>query len=118
MFGPLQQLIMFVLTTGCFALEIWALVDCLRRPARAFTSEGKRTKSFWSLLVGASALVGFLGLEPPLGWGFLGLTALLVAIPAFIYFADVRPAVRPYGFGSGGSGSGRSGRGTSGRGGW
>ncbi|WP_313279607.1 DUF2516 family protein [Timonella senegalensis] len=111
MFGPLQQLIMFALTAGCFAVEVFALVDCLRRPARAFTSEGKKTKQFWSLLLGGTALVGFLGLQPPLGWGFLGLSALLVAIPSFIYLTDVRPAVTPYGYGNGNSGSGNNKRG-------
>ncbi len=109
MFGGLQTLIMFVLTTGCFVIQAWALIDCLRRPQRAFISEGKKTKKFWGILLGVFVLVGFTGLEPPLGYGMLGYTALFVTIPAFIYFADVRPAVAPYGFGTGGSrGSGRN----------
>ena len=110
MFGFLQTTIMFVLTTGCFVAEVWGLVESLRRPQRAFVSAGKKTKKFWSILLGATVLVGFLGLTPPLGNGYLGLTALLVAIPAFIYFADVRPAIAPYGTGGKG-GSGRNSRG-------
>ncbi|WP_029069077.1 DUF2516 family protein [Jonesia quinghaiensis] len=100
MFAFIQHAIMFILTTACFAIEVWALVDASRRPARAFTAEGKRTKKFWLILLGASTLVGFLGLEPPLGAGYLGLMALFIAIPAFIYFADVRPALKPYGSGN------------------
>ncbi|ACV08111.1 DUF2516 family protein [Jonesia denitrificans] len=97
MFAQLQAAILFVITTTCFALEVWAFVDALRRPPRAFTSEGKRTKKFWSILLGASALIGFLGLQPPLGAGYLNLSALFIAVPAFIYLADVRPALKPYG---------------------
>jgi hypothetical protein len=99
MFADLQWLIIFLLTLGAFVLELIALIDCARRPQYAFAREGKRTKKFWLILLAVFALVGFLGLEPPLGAGYLGLTALLIAIPSFIYFADVRPAIRPYGFG-------------------
>lgn len=109
MFGGLQNLVMFVITTGCFVIQAWALIDCLRRPERAFTSEGKKTKKFWSILLGAFALIGFTGLQPPLGVGMLGITTLFVTIPAFIYFADVKPAIAPYGFGgSGNNGNNRN----------
>lgn len=101
MFGNLQTLIMFLLTTGAFAVELLALIDCVRRPVHAFAREGKKTKKFWSILLGVATLVGFLGLEAPLGSGRLGLTALFVAIPAFIYYADVFPAVKSYGYGKG-----------------
>ncbi len=101
---------MLALTAGCFAVEIWAFVDCLRRPDRAFTSEGKKTRKFWALLLGVVMLLGFVGLEPPFGRGF-GLTTLIIAIPAFIYFADVRPAIAPYGFGNGSNNSGGRNRG-------
>lgn len=104
MFGNLQYFIFFVLTLGAFIIEVWALGDAARRPQRAFTNEGKRTKMFWVILLAVAALIGFLGLQPPLGAGYLGLTAIFIAIPAFIYFADVRPAVKPYGYGKGSNG--------------
>lgn len=99
MFGFLQGTVLLIMTTVCFVAEVAAVIDCARRPAGAFVSAGKRSKNFWLLLTGGSAAVGFLGLEPPLGIGYLGVTALFVAIPAFIYFADVRPAVSRYGGG-------------------
>lgn len=101
LFGNLQMLIMFLLTAGAFAIEVLAVIDCVRRPVHAFTREGKKTKKFWSILLGVAALVGFLGLEPPLGTGYLGLSAVFVAIPAFVYYADVFPAVKSYGYGKG-----------------
>lgn len=100
MIGLMQGGVLFVLTTVCFVVEVWALIDCLSRPQHAFLSAGKRTKKFWLLLTGLSTAVGFLGLPYPLGNGYLGLTALFVAVPAFVYMADVRPAVRHYRGGS------------------
>jgi hypothetical protein len=112
MLGHLQVIVFFVLTLGAFIIEVIALIDCARRPARAFYVEGKRTKKFWLTLLAIFTLVGFLGLQPPLGFGYLGLGALIVAVPAFIYLADVRPAIRPHGFGKGNS------NGPNSRGGW
>ena len=96
MFGFMQGSVLFVLTTACFVVELCALIDLVRRPAGAFTSAGKRTKNFWLILIGVTVLIGFLGLRPPLGNGYLGISALFVAIPAFIYFADVRPAIKDH----------------------
>lgn len=112
MFGALQFYVLGLITVVLFAVEAYALVDALRRPAGAFVSAGKRTKQFWSLLLGGAAVLGFVGLYPPLGGGYLGLMALFVIIPALVYLTDVRPAV-------GGSRGPRGGsRGPSNRGGW
>ena len=110
MFGALQIYLLSLITVVLFAVEVYALVDALRRPATAFVSAGKRTKTFWSLVLGAAAVLGFVGLYPPLGGGFLGLMALFLIIPAIIYLTDVRPAL-------GGSRGSRGPRGGS-RGGW
>lgn len=93
MFADLQFYLLGLITVALFAVEVYALVDALRRPDRAFVSAGKRTKTFWSLVLAAAAALGFVGLYPPLGRGYLGLMALFVIIPALIYLTDVRPAV-------------------------
>ena len=62
---------------------VWALVDCLRRPERAFAMTGKQTKQIWAAITGAAALFALLG--------FFALVALVAAI---VYLVDVRPAVR------------------------
>lgn len=96
MFGLLQGTVLFVLTTACFIVEVAAVIDIVRRPAGAFAAAGKRTKNFWLVLVGVTTAIGFLGLHSPTGYGRLGLMALFVAIPSFIYFADVRPAIKDH----------------------
>lgn len=112
MFGDLQLYLLSLITVVLFAVEVYALVDALRRPTGAFVSAGKRTKTFWSALLGAAAVLGFVGLYPPLGGGYLGLMALFLIIPAIIYLTDVRPAL-------GGSRGPRGGsRGPGSRGGW
>ncbi len=100
MFGFLQGSVLFIITIVCFATEVVALISAARHQPGAFTAAGKRTKNFWVILLGATAVIGFLGLQPPLGRGYLGLGALFVAVPAFIYFADVAPALGHRGRGS------------------
>ncbi|MBF0724170.1 DUF2516 family protein [Sanguibacter inulinus] len=112
MFATLQISIMVLLTLALFVVEVFALIDALRRPAGVFTSAGKRTKVFWGSILAAGALLGFVGLYPPLGIGMLGMAALFMVVPAAIYLTDVRPALGSHRRGGGRPGSGPS------RGGW
>jgi hypothetical protein len=98
-----------------FAVAAWALVDCLRRPARAFPAAGKRTKNLWTLILAVATVVAFIALPIPGGYGLgssvFGFLSLIAAVAALVYLVDVRPAVAPY--------SRRRGpRGPSSRGGW
>jgi hypothetical protein len=95
-----QVLLFLVLALVLFGVEVWALIDCARRPAGAFLAAGKRTKRFWLLLTGAAAAVGFIAIPPPLGLGlFTGFLQFVAVVPAGVYLADVRPAVSGYGGG-------------------
>ncbi|PFG34328.1 DUF2516 family protein [Sanguibacter antarcticus] len=114
MFADLQFYLLGLITVVLFASEVFALVDALRRPGAAFVSAGKKTKTFWSLVLAAAVALGFIGLYPPLGGGYLGLMALFVVIPAIIYLTDVRPALGSMRGPRGGSGP----RGPGSRGGW
>lgn len=109
--GSLQLLLFFLFYLAIFVLSAWALVDCLRRPAAAFLSAGKRTRQFWTWVLVAATVVAFISIPPPLGIGlpFPSFLALISAAAAIIYLVDVRPAVAPY--------SGRRGGGPP-RGGW
>jgi hypothetical protein len=91
--NTLQNGVLLVLGIAAFALEVWALVDVLRRPAGAFLAAGKRTKTFWTVIVAVAAAIGFISL-PFANLGFLG---ILAVVGAAVYLADVRPAVRQYG---------------------
>ena len=103
--GVVQLYVVLTLGVVCFGLEIFALVDVLRRPAGVFVAAGKRTKGFWTaILVGAAAL-GFIALPPPVGAGFLsslGFLSIVAVIAAAVYLTDVRPAVRQIRGGGGG----------------
>lgn len=113
----MQYLVYMILYVIVFALSVWALVDLLTRPARAFISAGKRTKGFWGAMLAAAVAVSFVALPYPLGIGRLGFLALAAAVAAIVYLVDVKPALQHYS-GRGGRGSRGSGRGPSSRGGW
>lgn len=99
-----QLLIFVLLYLLVFVLSVVALVDMLRRPATAFVSAGKRTKSFWTIVLCLATAVAFVAIPPPLGIGLLSFLALGSAVAATVYLVDVKPAVTPY---SGGQGRGR-----------
>lgn len=86
-----QSLILLVLGVLALGMELFALVDALRRPPAAFQYAEKRTKNFWLLLVGVATAVGFVSLFNP-----TSMVGLLGVVVAGIYLADVRPAVSQY----------------------
>lgn len=107
-FSDLQALVVLVLAVAIFAMQLYCLVDVATRPARAFVSEGKRTKQFWVVVLVVAAVFGFLALPAPLGRGGLSFIGLLSAVAAIVYLVDVKPAVARHGRGSG-RGAGRGG---------
>lgn len=103
MIATIQVFLFLALALVAFGVEVWALADAARRPAHAFTAEGKRTKPFWVWVLVAASVGGFLGLPYPIGLGLLPFFLMIVAVvPAGVYLADVRPAVRGYGSSGGG----------------
>jgi hypothetical protein len=114
--GLIQYYVFIALFLVGFLLEVWALVDALRRPAGSYVTAEKRTKQFWVAILAAGALFGYLSVPrfAILGFGFgFGLPLLigLVAVlPAAIYLADVKPEVIRYTPRRPGTGSGPTGR--------
>lgn len=103
MISTIQIFLFLALSFVAFGLALWAFLDAATRVPQAFAYAGKRTKNFWLALTGGAALLAFLGIPPPLGIGVLPAMFVLIAvIPAGIYLADVRPAVRSYPRGGGG----------------
>ncbi|ANS79997.1 hypothetical protein SGUI_2601 [Serinicoccus hydrothermalis] len=84
-----QNTVELVLSLGLFAMMIWALVDCLRTRQDAFAAAGKRTKTFWSLITGGAALLGFISIG-----NVLSIFTVISVVAAGVYLADVRPAVK------------------------
>lgn len=86
-----------------FVVEVWAFADAVRRPAGAYAAAGKLTKQLWLIILGVALLFGLAGAV-----GFVSIIQILPIIgfiAAAVYLADVRPAVRQYGGGRGGSSS-------------
>jgi hypothetical protein len=98
--GNLQLYVLIALAVVVFVVQVYALVDALRRPARGFTSEGKLTKPIWLLILGVATAIGFLGL-PPLMVTSRSFLNLIACVAAIVYLVDVRPRLQPYGTGKG-----------------
>lgn len=96
--GWVQVTLFLAFFLAILVLSAWALVDCLRRPAAAFTAAGKRTRTFWTWVLVAATVVAIISIPPPLGIGldFPSFLALASAAAAIVYLVDVRPAVAPY----------------------
>lgn len=87
-FFQVQNIVIVVLWVLFLGLKIYAFVDCVRRPAQAFTAVGRQSKPLWLILTGISALAGLI-FQDPLGlFGIAGLVASLV------YLFDVRPRIQ------------------------
>jgi len=95
----------WALAVAAMIVEIWALVDALRRPSAAFPAAGKRTKPLWLIITGVAAAIGLYSAtyESQAGVGVvIGILPVAAFIGAAIYLTDVRPRVREVG-GRGGS---------------
>lgn len=97
-----QVFVFLLLYLAVFVLCVVAFVDVLRRPTQAFLSAGKRTKGFWTLVLGLATAVAFVAVPWPVGIGQLGFLALIGVVAAIVYLVDVKPAVLPYSGGRGG----------------
>jgi hypothetical protein len=87
------------LALAAVVVELWAFIDALCRPARAYPAAGKLTKVKWGLITGVAAAVG-------LGYAALvGNTSIIQILPvvafvaACVYLTDVRPKVKQIGRG-------------------
>ncbi|WP_322785621.1 DUF2516 family protein [Cellulosimicrobium cellulans] len=106
--GSLQWIVYLLLSLVVFGTQLFALVDAIRRPASAFTAEGKLSKPIWLAILGVAAALGFLSI--PLGGGInLGFIGIIAVVAAIVYLVDVRPRLQPYGNGRGNGSSGRPG---------
>tara|TARA_Y100000815_G_scaffold258010_1_gene267037 strand:- start:4832 stop:5119 length:288 start_codon:yes stop_codon:yes gene_type:complete len=68
-------------------VKIFAFVNSLMHSNEEYEAAGKLTKAAWSLILGLGVVVQLL-----LG-GPLGLLNIVFTIAAFVYLADVRPAI-------------------------
>jgi uncharacterized protein DUF2516 len=93
-----QGIVTLLLGVAAFALEVFALVDAVRHRPDAFVAAGKRTKQFWSIILGVAVLLGFVSIGSSLTFSI----GLIAVVAAAVYLADVRPALRQVSGGRGG----------------
>ncbi len=85
----LQSNVMLVLTLVLFACKAIAFVDTLVRADAVFVASGKQSKAFWLLVLGLAVALHALTWYSP-----IGVLNLIGTVAAFVYLADVRPAVK------------------------
>ncbi|MFC6703955.1 DUF2516 family protein [Flexivirga alba] len=85
----LQETVALVLGVALFAMQLFALVDCIRQRSDAFTAAGKRTKTLWLAITGVAAALGLLSITGP-----LSIFEIAAVVGAGVYLADVRPALQ------------------------
>ena len=81
--------ILLVVELVLLAVKIFAFVSSLLHPAQAYDAANKLTKPAWTIILG-------LGLVVQIVWsasGPINLVNLAFTIAAFVYLADVRPAL-------------------------
>ena len=101
LFSSFQNLVLTALGVIALGTEAFAFFDAVRHPEAVYQAAGKRTRTFWLLILGACLAIGVVTV-----FNVLNLFGLLAFMGAAVYLADVRPAVRQL-RGRGGS-SGRS----------
>ena len=94
-----QSVVFLLLGVAAFAVQVVALVDCIRCRGQAFVAAGKQTKQRWLIILSIAVAIGFISFNGnPLG--FLNLIAFVAAA---VYLVDVRPALRQVGGRGGGN---------------
>lgn len=88
MFHEVQSWVLLVLGVGALGLEVFALIDAVRRRPDAFVAADKRTKQLWTIVLGIATALGFVLLFSP-----LNLFGLLAVVAAAVYLTNVKPAL-------------------------
>ncbi len=106
MFGAYTPLNDFFLALGlaAFIVEAWAFIDAITRPGQAFVAAGKQTKPLWLIILGVAAVIGLAGAA--YGVGPTSILPVAAFVAAAVYLADVRPKVKGFRRGGGGTSSG------------
>lgn len=89
LYSGFQSVVLLVLGAVALGCEAFAFVDALRHPDNAYVAAGKRTRTFWLVVLGVALAIGFITV-----FNVLNLFGLIAFVGAAVYLADVRPALR------------------------
>lgn len=92
-YTPLQ-FFFWALLVVAFVVEAWALIDVIRRPARAFPAASKQTKPLWLVILGVATLIGLGGAVGDLS--LFSILPIIAFVAAAIYLTDVKPKVSQF----------------------
>ncbi len=81
-----QSWVMLVVTLALLAVKLFAFASALLYPADAYLAADKLNKPTWTIILGVAIAVHVLLLNAVL-------INLVLTIAAFVYIADVRPAL-------------------------
>jgi hypothetical protein len=85
----IEGYVLLVVTLAMIGIKIFALVTSLMFTPEHYRAADKLTKPAWVAILGLGVAAAVLLVGSP-----LGLLNLAFAIAAFVYLADVRPALR------------------------
>ena len=85
----IEGTILLVVTLAMIGIKIFALVTSLMFTPDHYRAADKLTKQAWVAILGLGVVAAVLLVGSP-----LGILNLAFAIAAFVYLADVRPALR------------------------
>ena len=83
--GLIEHYISLITMWAVLAVTIFCFVTALMFSAESYPAAGKLTKPAWLMILGLGLVVQLLA--------FSVLLSLVAAIAAFVYLADVRPAL-------------------------
>lgn len=86
-FSDIQSTVLLAGFLVALGAKAYAFVTSLTFPAEAYAAAGKLTKQTWSLILGIGLALQLVFPAP------LGLFNIAFLIAAFVYLADVRPAL-------------------------
>jgi len=84
----IESIFMLVVAFALLGVKIFALVSALRYSPESYVAAGKLTKPAWCAILGLGLVVALIFPGSP-----IGLFNLAFTIAAFVYLADVRPAL-------------------------
>ena len=82
----LESGFMLVVELVLLAVKVFTFVNSLLWSAESYTAAGKLTKPAWSIILGLGVALQLIG-SP------IGFLSIAFTIAAFVYLADVRPAL-------------------------
>jgi hypothetical protein len=84
----LEMGVMLFVELALLAVKLFAFINSLMWSAQFYTAAGKLTKPAWTIILGLGVVVQLV-----FGGGPISLLNLVFTIAAFVYLADVRPAL-------------------------